>query len=54
MDVRGVGQARRRAGRVVRDLPDNGARHVVGDVAAANHDDVAPDVEGLTERHSAQ
>ena len=49
-----AGQAGGRARRVVGDLAHDGARDVVGDVAAADHDDLAAEVERLAERHGAQ
>ena len=49
MHAPGARQPGRRAGRVVGDLPQHGPRHVVGHVAAADHHDLAADVQRLAQ-----
>ena len=49
-----AGQARRGARRVVRRLAHHRAGDVVGDVAAADDDDLVSQVDGLTDGHGAQ
>ena len=48
------GQAGRRTRRIVGDLAEDGAGHVVGDVAAANHHNFAADIDRLIQRHGPQ
>ncbi len=54
LDVRRVGQSRRRAGRVISGLTQHRTGDVIGNVAAADDDDVAANVKTLPQRDGPQ